>query len=297
MGSSTGDMLVDDAQILEGIFKATSLVIATHCEDEQTVRQNLQKSKDRFGAQIPFSEHPNIRSREACFLSSSLAISLAQKFGANLHVLHLTTAEELSLFQPGPMKNKTITAEVCVHHLHFVSADYERLGGQIKCNPAIKLHTDRLALWKALEVDRIDIIATDHAPHTWAEKQNLYDACPAGLPLVQHGLTLMLDAVNSGKISLQKVVQKMCHNPADRFQLDGRGYLREGYWADLAVVDLQKEQTITHDKVLYHVGWSPLEGANLKGQNIRTFVNGNLIFESGKLQSPPSGQALTFDRS
>lgn len=296
MGSSTGDMLVDDSVVLENIFKSTPLVIATHCEDEKTVRYNLERARNRFGTAIPFSEHPNIRSRDACFLSSSLAISLAQKHSAQLHILHLTTFEELALFQAGSMQNKKITAEACVHHLHFESFDYERLGGLIKCNPAIKLKTDREALWAAIADDRIDIIATDHAPHTWAEKQNPYETCPSGLPLVQHSLSLMLNAVKQSKISLQKLVRKMCHNPAERFQVVERGYLREGYWADLALVDLNKNQTISKNEVLYHVGWSPLEGEILKGENIRTFVNGECVFGNGKIRLSPIGQPLTFNR-
>jgi dihydroorotase len=297
MGSSTGNMLVDEPAVLERVFASTQLVIATHCEDEQTVRQNLEEARKTYGQAIPFWEHPNIRSREACFLSSSLAIRLARKHGANLHILHLTTADELPLFEAGPMRGKKITAEVCVHHLWFDSDDYKTLGGKIKCNPAIKTAGDQAALWKALEEGRIDIVATDHAPHTAEEKSQPYEKCPAGLPLVQHSLALMLESYHRGKISLEKLVEKMCHNPADRFSVAERGYLREGYKADLAVADLKKIQTISADSLYYKCGWSPLEGQALKGENLYTFVNGRLVFQKGSFLPGTSAEALTFDRS
>lgn len=296
MGSSTGDMLVDDLQILEKIFASTPLVIATHCEDEKTVKSNFLEAKNQFGEEIPFQFHPLIRSREACYLSSSLAIGMAKKFGTNLHILHLTTSEELDLFEAGEMIGKKITAEVCVHHLHYCDSDYDKLGGLIKCNPAIKKASDREALWKALNDDRIDIIASDHAPHTWKEKQQKYASCPSGLPLVQHELPLMLDAVAQKKIPMEKVVRKMCHNPADRFGVAERGYLREGYFADLVVVDPTKEFSISKDGLLYHCGWSPLEGETLRGGIIHTFVNGNLVFSTDKF-TQPAGIQLTFSRS
>jgi dihydroorotase len=296
MGSSTGNMLVDNLSTLEKIFSSTPLVIATHCEDEQTIRQNMEVARKKYGELIPFSEHPNIRSREACFLSSSMAIDLAKKNGTNLHVLHLTTAEEVLQFDPGPMDRKKITSEVCVHHLWFDQSAYNDFGGLIKCNPAIKTEQDKNALWKALLEDRIDIIATDHAPHTWDEKQNGYEKCPAGLPLVQHGLGMMLSAYHSGKIGLEKIVEKMCHRPADRFQVAERGYLREGYWADLAIVDLQINENIKKENLFYHCNWSPLEGTTLKGKNIHTFVNGELVYSEGKISGDPIGQQLTFNR-
>ena len=296
MGSSTGNMLVDNSATLEKIFSSTSLVITTHCEDEQMTKDNLALAKNQFGENIPFNHHPIIRSREACYLSSSLAIGLAKKHGTNLHVLHLTTAEELAQFEAGTMAGKKITAEVCVHHLWFDDADYERLGGLIKCNPAIKKASDKEALWKALLEDRIDIIATDHAPHTWQEKQNLYENCPAGLPLVQHGLEMMLSKVNQNKITIEKVVEKMCHRPADRFQVFERGYLREGYWADISIVDIKKEHQIQKENTLYHCAWTPLEGSLLKGKNIRTFVNGNLVFENGVILNQPIGKQIFFNR-
>lgn len=295
MGSSTGDMLVDDLPVLEKIFANTPLVVATHCEDEKTIRTNLAEAKNQFGGDIPFQLHPKIRSREACILSSTLAIEMAKKFGTNLHILHLTTAEEVQLFQAGPMADKKITSEVCVHHLHYCESDYDRLGGLIKCNPAIKSASDREALWKALEEDRIDLIASDHAPHSWEEKHQKYANCPSGLPLVQHELDLMLDAVSKSKISLKKVVQKMCHNPADRFRVLERGYIREGYFADLVVVDPTRENPILKSDLQYHCGWSPLEGERLTGKIIHTFVNGYSVFSEGKF-SNSAGQPLTFLR-
>jgi dihydroorotase len=296
MGSSTGNMLVNDNKVLEQIFAGTPLTITTHCEDEPTIIANLEIAKIKFGDNIPITEHPVIRSREACFLSSSFAISLAKKHGTNLHILHLTTAEELQQFEPGPMKGKKITAEVCVHHLWYNDADYERLGGLIKCNPAIKNKSDQDALWTALQEDRIDIIATDHAPHTWEEKQGNYLKCPSGLPLVQHSMAMMLTAVNQKKISLEKMVDKMCHRPADRFQVAERGYLREGYWADIAVVNLSENQTVRQEEVLYHCGWTPLKGENLLGKNVFTFVNGHLVFDRGNFLGEPIGAQVSFNR-
>jgi dihydroorotase len=296
MGSSTGNMLVDAEPVLEKIFSSTPLVIATHCEDEATVRRNMAEATNRFGTNIPFSEHPVIRSREACYLSSSMAVSLAKKHGANLHILHITTAEELNLFQPGPMKGKKITAEACVHHLWFDSSDYEKLGREIKCNPAIKNKEDQDALWKAVADGRIDIIATDHAPHTWEEKQQPYGQCPSGLPLVQHSLAMMLDQHLKGKISLEKLVEKMCHQPAERFSVVERGYLREGYKADLSIASLNKEQVVTNDSVLYHCGWSPLAGTRLQAENLYTFVNGILAFDRGSFLTDQKGEAIQFNR-
>ena len=297
MGSSTGNMLVDSPGILERIFGGTPLTIATHCEDERTILANLEKAKARYGNAIPVSEHPVIRSREACYLSSSFAISLAKKYGTNLHVLHLTTAEELLQFEPGPMKGKKITAEVCVHHLWFDDSDYARLGSLIKCNPAIKTKNDKEALWKALLEDRIDIIATDHAPHTLEEKNREYPESPAGLPLVQHGLAMMLTAVNQNKISIEKVVDKMCHRPSDRFALAERGYLREGYHADIAVANLSMPHVVKEEEVLYHCGWTPLKNEHLSGKNVYTFVNGHLVYDHGQFSGDPIGAQITFNRT
>lgn len=294
MGSSTGDMLVDHPQILEKIFSSTSLVVATHCEDELTIRENLARAKEQFGEQIPFENHPLIRSREACIKSSKLAIDLANRFGTQLHILHLTTAEEPLLFTAGPMSNKNITAEVCVHHLHFTDSDYKNLGGQIKCNPAIKTVHDRDALWKALNDDRIDIIASDHAPHTWEEKQQPYLTCPSGLPLVQHELNLMLDAVYHKKISIEKIVRKMCHNPADRFRISDRGYIREGYRADLVVVNPEAEFMINQAELQYHCTWSPLVGKNL-WERFCVLSSMEIRFTTSEF-SEPAGVALTFNR-
>lgn len=295
MGSSTGDMLVDDPVVLEKIFSQTPLVIATHCEDEQTIRHNMEMARSRFGDDIPMSEHPLIRSREACFMSSSLAIQMAKKFKTQLHILHLTTAGELPQFSTGPMEEKHITAEVCVHHLWYSFPDYERLGGLIKCNPAIKDPEDQSALWQALAEDRIDIIASDHAPHTWEEKHQKYAQCPSGLPLVQHELNLMLDAVAHKKISMEKLVQKMCHNPARRFSIRDRGFLREGYFADMVVVDPDAPFEVHKMDIQYHCGWSPLEGIRLKGKIEQTFVNGHLVFDLGAFHAP-AGFALEYQR-
>ena len=296
MGSSTGDMLVDQIDVLENIFRETNLVVATHCEDEATVRYNLQLAKEKYGTDIPMGEHATIRSREACFLSSSLAVELAKKYDANLHVLHLTTAEEIRLFSGGTLVDKKITAEVCVHHLHYQSGDYTTLGGQIKCNPAIKRQSDQEALWAALQSDHIDVIATDHAPHTWEEKQQPYATCPSGLPLVQHGLQLMLDATEQGKIQLARVVEKMCHNPATRFSIQERGFLREGYWADIVVVGLGEKQLIEKAGIHYHCGWSPLEGEILRAKIHRTFVNGTQVYD-GRFHDIKAAMAIHFQRS
>lgn len=295
MGSSTGDMLVDDPRVLEQIFSQCPLVIATHCEDEKTIRQNLEKARLEYGEEVPFRLHPQIRSREACLMSSSLAVELARKFGTQLHILHITTAEELALFGSGEMKGKNITSEVCVHHLWYSDADYEQKGGLIKCNPAIKTIQDQEALWRALNEDRIDIIASDHAPHSWEEKQQAYFSCPSGLPLVQHELNLMLHAASLGKISLEKLVRKMAHNPADRFEILERGYIREGYWADLVVVDPEAHFEVKGDDLQYHCHWSPLEGTQLQGTILKTIVNGSLVYDEGRFFQP-AGSQLQYDR-
>jgi dihydroorotase len=258
MGSSTGNMLVDDEKTLEGLFSKVPMLIATHCEDEETVRANMAKFKEKYGENVPIEMHPIIRSVEACYKSSSLAVNLAKKYNTRLHILHLTTAKELDLFRNDiPLKEKRITSEVCVHHLYFNSDDYAKYGSGIKCNPAVKGPEQQQALLPALLDNRLDIIATDHAPHTWEEKQQTYFKAPSGVPLVQHSLNIMMEFVQEGKISMEKVVEKMCHAPAECFQVDKRGYLREGYWADVLIVDPDKKWTVAKENILYKCGWSP----------------------------------------
>ena len=297
MGSSTGSMLVDNEQTLDALFRECPLLIATHCEDEATVRANTTRYRAEFGDDAPAHIHPLVRDEAACLRSSSLAVELAHRHNTRLHVLHLSTADELVLFRNDvPLAQKRITAEVCVHHLHFSSDDYARLGNQIKCNPAIKAPHHREALWQALLDDRLDIIATDHAPHTWAEKQQPYWQAPSGLPLVQHPLLLMLDAAAQGKLSPEKVVQKMAHAPADCFQIDRRGYLREGYWADLVLVDPRQRTPVTPESILYQCGWSPLLGHTFGHAITHTFVSGTLVYERGNFLTQKAGQRLTFSR-
>ncbi|HEX9959150.1 MAG TPA: dihydroorotase [Fibrella sp.] len=307
MGSSTGNMLVDNEQTLDALFRECPMLIATHCEDEATVRANAERYRAEYGddagpRSVPAWIHPLVRDELACLRSSSMAVELAKKHNTRLHILHLTTADELGLFQnerdgaPIPLTQKRITAEVCVHHLHFTADDYERLGNQIKCNPAIKAAHHRDALWQALLDDRLDIIATDHAPHTWAEKQQPYWQAPSGLPLVQHPLLLMLEAAKQGKLSIEKVVQKMAHAPADCFQIDRRGYVREGYWADLVLVDPRQQTTVTPESILYQCGWSPLLGETFSHQITHTFVSGELVYENGRFQTEKAGQRLAFTR-
>jgi dihydroorotase len=296
MGSSTGGLLVDNPLSLEHIFEGTELLIATHCEDERIIRRNLEAAK-ASGKPLTAADHPVIRNEEACFESSFYAIQLAKKFNTRLHILHISTERELSLFgNMLPLKEKRITAEVCVHHLHFTSDDYARLGNQIKCNPAIKAPNNRTALWKALLDDRLDIIATDHAPHTWAEKQEDYLHAHAGLPLVQHSLPLMLQYVKEGVIRLEKVVEKMSHAPADCFQIRERGYIREGYYADLVLVDLNQPTTVSKDNIYYKCGWSPLEGTSFPASVTHTFVNGHLVYGKEGFDESQKGARLEFDR-
>ncbi len=298
MGSSTGNMLVDDAQTLENIFSQSPLLIATHCEDEATIRENSQKYRDQYGEQMPISKHPEIRSVEACLKSSSLAVELAKKHGTRLHVLHISTEEELALFENSlPLSEKKITAEVCVHHLWFDASQYETLGTQIKCNPAIKEVRHREALWPALLNDQLDVIATDHAPHTWEEKQGHYWNAPAGLPLIQYPLHMMLTAHREGKISLEKIVEKMCHAPALCFQIKERGFVREGYWADLVLLDLDKSTEVAPQNIHYKCGWSPLSGQSLVGQISHTFVSGHLVYAHGKFDESQTGERLLFERT
>jgi len=261
LGSSTGNMLVDNPETLKEIFSKTKMLIAVHCEDEATIRTNTEKYKKEYGDDIPMKYHHLIRSEKACYISSSKAVELAEKTGARLHIFHVSTAKETALFRNDiPLKDKKITSEVCVHHLTFTDADYETKGTLIKWNPAVKTQKDKDGLWEALLDDRIDVIATDHAPHTWEEKQHVYTKAPSGGPLVQHSLVIMLENFRNGKISLEKIVEKMCHNPAILFQIEKRGFIREGYKADLVLVDLKENFTVSKENILYKCGWSPLEG-------------------------------------
>ncbi len=296
LGSSTGNMLVDNPETLENIFSNTKMLIAVHCEDEATIRANTQKYMDEYGEDIPVKFHHLIRSEEACYKSSSKAIELAEKTGARLHVFHLSTAKETSLFRNDiPLKNKKITAEVCVHHLTFTNEDYETRGSLIKWNPAVKTQHDKDGLWEALLDDRIDVIATDHAPHTWEEKQNVYTKCPSGAPLVQHSLVVMLENYKNGKISLERIVEKMAHNPAILFRIEKRGFIKEGYKADLVLVDLNENWTVKKENILYKCGWSPLEGMNFHSKVTHTFVNGNLVYEDGTINDQKFGERLLFE--
>lgn len=294
MGSSTGSMLVDNYITLNKIFGGAEMLIATHCEDERVIAANKLKYPDADNA----SYHPLIRDVEACFESSFSAIQLAKQNDTRLHILHISTAKELQLFSNMmPLGEKRITNEVCVHHLHFTADDYARLGNQIKCNPAIKSSENKTALWQALLDDTLDIIATDHAPHTWEEKQQAYSQAPAGLPLVQHSLLLMMHYVQQGKISIEKVVEKMAHAPAVCFQIKERGYIREGYFADLVLVDLKKEYTISKENILYRCGWSPMEGMTLPASITQTFVNGSVVYENGIVIESNKGMRLAFERA
>jgi dihydroorotase len=297
LGSSTGNMLVDNEQVLEKIFSSTDMLIAVHCEDEATVRKNLEEQKAIYGEDIPIELHPIIRSEEACYLSSSKAIELAKKTGARLHVFHLSTAKETNLFRNDiPLEEKKITAEVCIHHLWFDDSDYAEKGTHIKWNPAVKTKSDREGLWKALLDDRIDVIATDHAPHTLEEKNNKYTSAPSGGPLVQHALPALLNKCMEGKISIEKIVEKMCHNPAKLFQIEKRGYIKKGYYADLVLVDTNSPWTVTRDNVLYKCGWSPFEGTTFQSKISRTFVNGNLMYNQGEFNDTIKGKRITFNR-
>ena len=297
LGSSTGNMLVDDEAVLRKIFSSTDLVISVHCEDEPTIKANLASHIEAYGEDIPIEKHPIIRSHKACYLSSSKAIALAKETGARLHVFHLSTAKETELFDNSiPLGEKKITAEVCVHHLWFSAEDYAQKGTYIKWNPAVKNTGDRTALWKALNDDRIDVLATDHAPHTLAEKSNPYTSAPSGGPLVQHALLALLTAVGQGKISIEKLVQKACHNPAMLFQVENRGYVKEGFQADLVLVDLEKKTTVTKDNLLYQCGWSPFEGTTFDASIEKTWVNGQLVYDQGEIIEAGAGEQLTFSR-
>ncbi len=297
LGSSTGNMLVDDEEVLKKIFSSTDLVISVHCEDEATIRKNTEIYKEQYGDDIPLKFHPIIRSEDACYISSSRAIELAKETGARLHVFHLSTEKETALFDNSiPLKDKKITSEVCIHHLWFSDEDYEEKGTFIKWNPAVKKASDRDALLKALLDDKIDVIATDHAPHTLDEKSNVYTKAPSGGPLVQHALPAILEFYHQGKISLEKIVQKMCHNPAILFDVEKRGYIREGYKADLVVLDLNAPWEVSKDNILYKCGWSPFEGTTFSSRITHTFVNGKLAYENFKVNEELYGERLTFDR-
>ena len=294
MGSSTGNMLVDKEEVLAEIFRSTKLLVATHCEDEPTIIRNTALYREKYGEFVPISAHPKIRSAEACYKSSAKAVELAAKFGTRLHVLHLSTADEMKLFSAGPVSQKHITAEVCVHHLWFDEHDYVKYGTRIKWNPAVKSADDKAALWEALRSDRIDVIATDHAPHTLDEKEHSYFKAPSGGPLVQHSLVAMLELSKNGLISTERVVEKMCHAPADLYRIDRRGYIREGYYADLVLVDPTSHWTVSPENILYKCGWSPFEGLSFTHQVTHTFVNGGLVYQDGKIVSDQSGKRLMF---
>ncbi len=300
LGSSTGNMLVDNPETLEEIFSKVKMPICVHCEDETTIRKNTEEYKAKYGDDIPVKFHHLIRSEEACYLSSSKAVELAKKTGARLHIYHLSTAKETALFQNDiPLKDKKITAEVCVHHLHFTNEDYDTKGALIKWNPAVKTQKDKDGLWEALLDDRIDVIATDHAPHTLDEKDNVYTKCPSGAPLVQHSLNVMLNYAQQGKISIEKVVEKMAHNPAILFEIEKRGFIKEGYKADLVLVDFNEKYTVAKDNILYKCGWSPLEGLELNNKVTHTFVNGKLAYDASaplSISSEKFGERLMFDR-
>ena len=297
LGSSTGNMLVDNEEVLEKIFSSTKMIISVHCEDEGTIRKNTAIYKEKYGDDIPLKYHPLIRSEEACYLSSSKAIELAKKTGARLHVFHLSTEKETHLFRNDiPIEEKQITSEVCIHHLWFSDKDYEEKGTHIKWNPAVKTEKDRLGLWKALLDDRIDVLATDHAPHTLDEKNNNYLNAPSGGPLVQHAIIALLEKVKEGVIPIEKAVEKISHNPAKLFQIEKRGFIKEGYFADIVLIDMNKPQTVSKDNILYKCGWSPFEGTTFSSTITHTFVNGNLIYNNGIFNDEIKGKRITFNR-
>lgn len=296
MGSSTGNMLVDDQKALEGIFSQSPMLIATHCEDESTVRENMERYKSMYGDALRAEHHPMIRDVDACLLSSSRAVEMARKFGTRLHILHISTKDELALFDNSiPLHQKKITSEVCVHHLRFCADDYARYGNLIKCNPAIKSAEHRDALLPALLDDRLDVIATDHAPHTWEEKSQAYLNAPSGVPLLQHTLNVMLEFYHHGKISLEKIVEKMAHAPAIAFNMEDRGFLDEGYWADLSIVDIDHEWEVRKENILYKCGWSPFEGHKFRGKVLSTIVSGHLAWHDGKFNEAKMGERLLFN--
>ena len=297
MGASTGDMLVDDLDALDDIFNYSPLIVVTHCEDQKTVEKNEKLFDEKYGENVSAEHHHLIRDVDSCYLSSSLAVDLAKKYDADLHVFHLTTEKEMDLFTAGDIDGKKITAEVCVHHMFFNESFYSKLGNQIKCNPSIKYESDRAALIKALLENKIDIIATDHAPHTWDEKNKAYTEAPAGLPLVQHGMQILMDFYNQDVMSLETIVEKTSHNVAKRFQIKDRGYIREGYYADIAILDLDKPYTVTKENILYKCGWSPFEGHDFKSSIFMTIVNGNIAFKDGMISDDlPFGMQIEFNR-
>lgn len=297
MGSSTGNMLVDNYHTLERVFANSPALIATHCEDEATIKHNLAKAKERFGLEIPIEMHPIIRSQEACYLSSSFAVELAKKTGARLHVLHISTGKETALFSNTlPLKEKKITAEACVHHLWFSDEDYTMKGNLIKWNPAVKTQEDRTAIWKAVLENRIDVIATDHAPHTLEEKEQNYLNAPSGGPLVQHALLAMLEKSIQGVISIERIVEKMAHAPADLFRIENRGYIKEGYFADLVEINPKHKTAVSRNNLFYKCGWSPFEGITFSHEVSRTFVNGRLVYEGGNMIEGSNGKRLLFNR-
>ncbi len=297
MGSSTGNMLVDDVDTLNEIFSKSKLLVAVHCEDEGIIQKNIEIFREKYGENVPIEAHPLIRSDKACYKSSKLAVSLAKIHNTRLHVLHLSTAKEMELFDNSvPLEKKRITSEVCIHHLWFNSTDYNKYGTLIKWNPAVKTQNDRDKLFEALLEDKLDVIATDHAPHTIEEKSNTYFKAPSGGPLVQHSLPAMLDFFHKGKISLEKIVEKMCHAPAVCFQVEKRGFIREGYWADLALIDIKNKTKVEKSDILYKCGWSPFEGHTFNSKVTHTFVNGNLVYENGKFNESVKGQRLLFER-
>lgn len=295
MGSSTGNMLVDNTEVLDRLFANVPWLIATHCEDEATVRANLEIYKEKYGDAIPVSAHPLIRSEEACFISSSKAVDLAKKNGTRLHILHISTGKETHLFDNSiALKEKKITSEACVHHLWFSDKDYETKGNFIKWNPAVKTAADRDEIWKALLENRIDVVATDHAPHTFEEKSQAYSSAPSGGPLVQHSILAMLEASLEGKISKERVIEKMCHAPAELFRIDERGFIREGYFADLVVVEPNKKYEVTKASLLYQCGWSPFEGVTFNHKIAQTYVNGNLVWDGEAVNTSVIGKRLSF---
>ena len=297
MGASTGNMLVDDPATLEGIFSASPLLIATHCEDSPTIAANEARWRAQHGDDVPIHAHPLIRSAEACLKSSALAIDLAKRHGSRLHVLHLTTAIELDQFEPGPVTEKRITAEACVHHLFFNDTWYGPLGADIKCNPAIKTRADQLAIRRAVNDGRIDVIATDHAPHTREEKSAPGYAAPAGLPLVQHALLSLIEHVKAGEMAIETVVQKTAHAPAQLFDVKGRGFIREGYWADLVVVDPRASTVVDDEPIYAKCGWTPFRGIAFRSRITHTFVNGHPVYENGHIDDSFRGMALEYDRA
>jgi dihydroorotase len=296
MGSSTGNMLVDNETSLEAIFKESPMLITTHCEDEEIIQKNTRDFRTKYGEDVPINCHPEIRSEEACFKSSSFAVSLARQYGSNLHVLHISTEKELSLFDQGRIEDKQITAEACIHHLWFHKKDYEKMGTLIKWNPAVKLKEDRDAIRQAISEDRIDIIATDHAPHTLGEKRNSYFKAPSGGPLIQHSLVAMLELYHKGIFDLGIIIQKMAHNPAIRYKIDRRGFLQEGYYADLVIADLYRSSEVRKENILSKCGWSPFLGYKFRSSIEKTLVSGKIVYDYGKIVESGSGDRLLFKR-